>query len=122
MFRVTLLIAVLALGCIQVAAEAGVSPPEGAVVFKNPSSNKADIRWLPPVEGPADSYKVYGRLGETSYLLIEVSEHSVSVSNSYSGYFVTAVRDGTESDPSMTVCVATDSNVPFVHPRLDGNC
>lgn len=123
MFRVTLLIWLLALGCTQVAADATVAPPEGAFVLKNPNSDEAQISWLPPAEGPADKYRVYGVNGAgNSVLLVETSQHAISVSSEYGGYEVTAVRDEVESAPARTVCVATQASPPFVSPRLDGNC
>lgn len=123
MLRVTFLISILALGCIQVAADATVNPPEGAFVLKSPTSGQAQISWLPPVEGPADSYRVYGvNSAGNDVLLAETNQHAISVSGDYAGYSVTAVRDEVESAPARTVCVATEASPPFVRPRLDGNC
>lgn len=119
MFRRTFLLGVLLLAGLQSAvAESAASPPQGVVAVK--AGNFGWLSWLPPSQGSADFYYVYGISGGDRYFLFETTELYAPVSASYAGFAVSAVKNGVESTavPACGVTATLNPPPPAVYPNI----
>lgn len=103
MFRRTVLVsAFLLLSLSPAFANSSATPPNGVIATRITDAGIATVTWLPPADGPADYYRVYGYTASGATLLTETDVYTAVVSATYTTYGVTAVRGGSESNPAQT--------------------
>lgn len=117
MFRRTLVALTLLTLAYPAVADAAVSPPQTVAVVSTPSASV--LTWIPPTQGGADFYRVYGYASSgTRYLLMETTDTHALVGGGYAGYGVSAVKNGSESSVATPCGVdfRPGSNPPFAFP------
>lgn len=94
------------LGTQTLQADSTPPPPESVILLATPSLGKVTLAWLPPADGPADEYKVYGYQGTSKTELIATQVTTATVSSGYDRYAVTALRGLAESpEESVGGCI-----------------
>lgn len=116
MFRRTVLLGALLLtGLHSAYAETAASPPQGVVAVT--SGSMGYISWIPPSQGAADFYYVYGLSGSTRYFLFETdSPYAPLSSSAFSTYAVSAWQNGVESALVEACRIDLRFNPPGVEP------
>lgn len=122
-------LALLALAFLPMVAGEGAAPyaPLG-VAAEAVGSTAAAVEWTPGVE-PADSYRVYGYVGSTPFLLLDTSHLptplvlAAIVPGGYEDYAVSGVRAGHESARIVALggvvepCIYVHFHPPGVTPE-----
>ncbi len=120
--RATLLLVALSFLAVHAAAESTAAAPSKVVVLSLPSDPEVQLAWLMPVEGPADTYRVYGYTSSGRVLLEETALLTARVAAGYVQYAVAAVHGDVESDaqPAKPCVTFETGNLPPLAVRPEG--